>query len=123
MAPDYLIIEGGAALSSKVKEAGDLVGHHQRNLQRAATRLKIETVSLDSYPRTTMWTLPVDLQPPKSDDNTLENVTTVTTVAIDDFPHPPRHASLDSSGDSGDSGDGGDGPQTDVTTDEGCAAS
>lgn len=58
---DYLNLEGGSKSSSIVKKAGADQGHNYRNLQRAASKLNLQFAS-EGFPRTTIWTLPTNLQ-------------------------------------------------------------
>lgn len=100
---DYLNLVGGSKASSIVKTTGAKQGHNERNLQRAASRLKVHVES-EGFPRTTIWTLPANLQRVDSQDNGLETLTAVTTVVTDGHTHSLLHASPVRSGDSGDSG-------------------
>lgn len=99
---DYLTAVGGSKASSIVKKAGGEQGHNYRNLQRAASKLKIQFVS-EGFPRTTVWTLPANLQRAPNGVNALETLTTVATVATTSHIYTPDHASPVSSGDSQDS--------------------
>lgn len=76
---DYLNTVGGSKASSLVKSAGAKQGHNDRNLKRAAAKLKIKYES-EGFPRTTVWTLPAHLQRAISQVTSLETVTTVPTV-------------------------------------------
>jgi len=53
---DYLSLKGGTEESAKIKRAAYAVGHTERSLRTARTRLKIE-VSEHGFPRQTWWSL------------------------------------------------------------------
>ena len=99
---DYLNSVGGSKASAIVKSAGSKQGHNERNLQRAASKLKVVYGS-EGFPRTTIWTLPPNLQVDANQDNSLETPTTVATVATVSPTHTLFQPSPDSSGDSDDS--------------------
>jgi energy-coupling factor transporter ATP-binding protein EcfA2 len=99
---DYLNSVGWSKASSIVKSAGLKQGHKAHNLNRAAAKLKIRYDS-EGFPRTTVWTLPADLQRAANGDNALETLSTVTTVPTTSHTHIKEHASPFASGDSGDS--------------------
>jgi energy-coupling factor transporter ATP-binding protein EcfA2 len=99
---DYLNTVGGSKASSIVKSAGAKQGHNDRNLKRAAAKLKMKFES-EGFPRTTIWTLPAHLQRAVNQDNALETVTTVPTVPTTSHTHINEHASPVSSEDSRDS--------------------
>lgn len=99
---DYLQSVGGAKASSIVKGAGAAQGHSDRNLKRAAAKLKIK-FEAEGFPRTTIWSLPAHLQRADSQDGPLETVPTVPTVPTTSHTHMNDHASPVPSGDSEDS--------------------
>jgi hypothetical protein len=99
---DYLNSVGGSKASSIVKSAGSKQGHTERNLQRAAAKLKVQYGS-EGFPRTTVWTLPANLQHDASQDSPLETPTAVATVATVSHTHTLFKPSPDTSGDSHDS--------------------
>ncbi|MGO8870932.1 MAG: AAA family ATPase [Acidimicrobiales bacterium] len=99
---DYLESEGGAKASAIVKSAGAKQGHTDRNLKRAAAKLKIRYES-EGFPRTTIWCLPADLQRAGNRDDRLETLSTVPTVPTVSHTHIQDHASPVRSQDSQDS--------------------
>ncbi len=99
---DYLNSVGGSKASSIVKSAGAKQGHNERNLQRAAAKLKVQFGS-EGFPRITIWTLPANPQRAVSQDNALETLATVATVATVSHTHTSSYASPVSSEDSHDS--------------------
>jgi hypothetical protein len=118
---DYLNTVGGSKASSIVKTAGAKQGHNGRNLQRAASKLKMQYTA-EGFPRTTVWTLPANLLHSVSQDNGLETGTTVATVATGSPTHTIEYASPVFNGDSQDSGDSQTESPGTVLTDEGEAA-
>jgi hypothetical protein len=58
---------GGSKASRLVKDAGRKQGHAEHTLKRAAAKLKIIYTS-EGKPRTTVWTLPGNLQSEHSGD-------------------------------------------------------
>lgn len=100
---DYLNSVGGSKASSIVKSAGAKQGHSDRNLKRAAAKLRMKFAA-EGFPRTTVWTLPADLQRVTNGDVALETVTTVPTVPTISHTHIKDHASPVPSGDGRDSG-------------------
>jgi AAA domain len=101
---DYLTSEGGSKASRILKDVGAKAGHNERNLKRAASKLKVKFTSED-FPRTTFWTLPTKLQVPASGASALESVLTVPTGPTESHTRTTLYASPVCSGDSGDSGD------------------
>jgi energy-coupling factor transporter ATP-binding protein EcfA2 len=101
---DYLNTVGGSKASSIVKTAGARQGHNDRNLKRAAAKLKVQ-FEAEGFPRTTVWTLPANLRHAVSQDNGLETGTTVPTVPTTSHTHIIEHASPVSSWDGWDNGD------------------
>ena len=101
---DYLTAEGGSKASSIVKTAGGKQGHNDRNLKRAASKIKIRYES-EGFPRTTIWTLPASLMPSTNGDAALETLPTVPTVPTGSHTHTKETASPVSSEDSQDIGD------------------
>jgi energy-coupling factor transporter ATP-binding protein EcfA2 len=100
---DYLNAEGGSKASAIIKGAGAKQDHKAHNLKRAAAKLKVKVTS-EGFPRTTIWTLPANLQRRTNGDSSLETLPTVPTVPTVSHTHINEHASPVSSGDSRDSG-------------------
>jgi hypothetical protein len=98
---DYLSSVGGAKESQIVKDAGAKAGHNARNLQRAASKLRIHVES-SGFPRRTVWSLSADSQVEANGATSLETCTTVTTVATGSHTHTIYPTSPVLSGDSGD---------------------
>jgi energy-coupling factor transporter ATP-binding protein EcfA2 len=101
---DYLTAEGGSKASSIVKSAGAKQGHNDRNLRRAAQKMRVRYTS-EGFPRTTIWHLPVASHHSTNGDDSLETPTPVPTVLTDHSTHINEGASPVSSGDSRDGGD------------------
>lgn len=53
---DYLLTQGGSALSKDCKDAGGKVGHTHAALKRACKKLHVETRS-EGFPRVTWWSV------------------------------------------------------------------